>query len=115
MPSPVRPLAANFGDVRGTRRFYGLSQVFKVPAASDRAHTTDIAIISSPAIGDAYRLGETVEVEVTYSEAVSVRGTPAVGLSVKHAIENYDIEYNAAYVRGPGRRSWSSPSRCRAA
>ena len=102
MPSPVRPLASNFGDVRGTRRFYGLSQVFKVPAASDRAHTTDIAIISSPAIGDAYRLGETVEVEVTYSEAVSVRGTPAVGLSVKHAIENYDIEYNAAYVRGSG-------------
>ena len=102
MPTPVRPLAANLGDVRGTRRFYGLSQVFKVPAASDRAHTTDIAIISSPAIGDAYRLGETVEVEVTYSEAVSVRGTPAVGLSVKHAIENYDIEYNAAYVRGSG-------------
>ena len=102
MPSTVRPLASHFGDVRGTRRFYGLSQVFKVPAASDRAHTTDIAIISSPAIGDAYRLGETVEVEVTYSEAVSVRGTPAVGLSVKHAIENYDIEYNAAYVRGSG-------------
>ena len=102
LPSTVRPLAANFGDVGGTRRFYGLSQVFKVPAASDRAHTTDIAIISSPAIGDAYRLGETVEVEVTYSEAVSVRGTPAVGLSVKHAIENYDNEYDAAYVRGSG-------------
>ena len=102
MPSPVRPLAANLGDVRGTRRFYGLSQVFKVPAASDRAHTTDIAIISSPAIGDAYRLGETVEVEVTYSEAVSVRGTPAVGLSVKNATGNDDNEYDAAYVRGSG-------------
>ena len=64
--------------------------------------TTNISIISTPAIGDAYRLGETVEVEVTYSEAVSVRGTPAVGLSVRHATENYDIEYNAAYVRGSG-------------
>ena len=39
---------------------------------------------------------------MTYSEAVSVRGTPAVGLSVKHATENYDIEPNAAYVRGSG-------------
>ena len=102
MPSTVRPLASHLGDVRGTRRFYGLSQVFKVPAASDRAHTTDIAIISSPAIGDAYRLGETVEVEVTYSEAVSVRGTPAVGLSVKNATGNDDNEYDAAYVRGSG-------------
>ena len=101
-PYTVRPLASNFGDVRGERRFYGLSQVFKVPAASDRAHTTDIAIISSPAIGDAYRLGETVEVEVTYSEAVSVRGTPAVGLAVKNATERYDNEYDAAYVRGSG-------------
>ena len=102
LPYTVRPLASNFGDVRGERRFYGLSQVFKVPAASDRAHTTDIAIISSPAIGDAYRLGETVEVEVTYSEAVSVRGTPAVGLAVKNATERYDNEYDAAYVRGSG-------------
>ena len=64
--------------------------------------TAEISIISTPAIGDAYRLGETVEVEVTYSEAVSVRGTPLVGLSVRHATENYDIEPNAAYVRGSG-------------
>ena len=102
MPSTVRPLASHLGDVRGTRRFYGLSQVFKVPAASDRAHTTDIAIISSPAIGDAYRLGETVEVEVTYSEAVSVRGTPHIGLSVKNATGNADNEYDAPYVSGSG-------------
>ena len=39
---------------------------------------------------------------MTWSEAVSVRGTPAVGLSVKNATENYDNEYNAAYVRGSG-------------
>ena len=82
------------------RRLFGLSQVFVVGGASPS--TTDISIISNPGIGDTYRLGETVEVEVTYSEAVTVRGTPAVGLSVKHAIENYDIEYNAAYVRGSG-------------
>ena len=73
-----------------------------MPAASDKARTTDIAIISSPAIGDAYRLGETVEVEVMYSEAVTVRGAPLVGLSVKNATGNDDNEYDAAYVRGSG-------------
>ena len=85
-----------------TSHYFGLSQVFVVDADRTTPATTDISIISNPAIGDAYRFGETVEVEVTWSEAVSVRGTPAVGLSVKHAIENYDIEYNAAYVRGSG-------------
>ena len=82
------------------RRVYGLSQVFVVRAPSPS--TTDISIISSPAIGDTYRLGETIEVEVTYSEAVTVRGTPSVGLSVKNAAETDDIEYDAAYVRGSG-------------
>ena len=81
---------------------YGLSQVFVVPAANDDPRTTDISIISTPAIGDTYRLGETVEIEVTYSEAVTVRGTPAVGLSVKSAAGSYDNEYEAAYVRGSG-------------
>ena len=85
-----------------TSHYFGLSQVFVVSADRTTPATTNISIISTPAIGDAYRLGETVEVEVTYSEAVSVRGTPAVGLSVKHATENYDIEPNAAYVRGSG-------------
>ncbi len=82
--------------------FYGLSQVFKVPAASDKARTTDISIISSPAIGDAYRPGGTVEVEVTYSEAVSVRGAPHIGLSIRSATGNSDNEYEAPYVRGSG-------------
>ena len=82
--------------------FYGLSQVFEVLAASANPRTTDIAIISSPASGDAYRLDETIEVEVTYSEAVIVRGTPHIGLSVKNATGNSDNEYDAAYVRGSG-------------
>ena len=98
------PLCHSYQPLQtGTRNpVYGLSQVFKVPLASEKARTTDIAIVSTPAIGDAYRLGETVEVEVTYSEAVSVRGTPHIGLSVKNAVERYDNEYDAAYVRGSG-------------
>ena len=85
-----------------TAHYFGLSQVFVVDADRTTPATADISIISSPAIGDTYRLGETVEVEVTWSEAVSVRGTPAVGLSVKNATESYDNEYDAAYVRGSG-------------
>ena len=96
----LRDHAAN-GSIN-TSHYFGLSQVFVVDADRTTPATTNISIISTPAIGDAYRLGETVEVEVTWSEAVSVRGTPAVGLSVRHAIENYDIEPNAAYVRGSG-------------
>ena len=98
------PLSQSYQSltIGSSNPFYGLSQVFKVPLASDRARTTDIAIISSPAIGDAYRLGETVEVEVMYSEAVTVRGAPLVGLSVKNATGNDDNEYDAAYVRGSG-------------
>ena len=100
--SPLSASSALASSSGSALAFYGLSQVFKVPAASDKARTTDIAIISSPAIGDAYRLGETVEVEVMYSEAVTVRGAPLVGLSVKNATGNDDNEYDAAYVRGSG-------------
>ena len=100
--SPLSASSAEASSSGSALAFYGLSQVFKVPAASDKARTTDIAIISSPAIGDAYRLGETVEVEVMYSEAVTVRGAPLVGLSVKNATGNDDNEYDAAYVRGSG-------------
>ena len=60
-----------------TAHLYGLSQVFVVKAGLTAPATTDISILSTPAIGDTYRLGETVEIEVTYSEAVTVRGTPA--------------------------------------
>ena len=94
----------NEGNATITQRYrvYGLSQVFAVSAADDELRTTGISILSTPAIGDSYRLGETVEVEVTYSEAVTVRGTPLVGLSVKSATGTDDIEYEAAYVRGTG-------------
>ena len=100
LSGPLQSSAVNAS--LNTNHLYGLSQVFVVKAGSTTPATTDISIISSPAIGDTYRLGETIEVEVTYSEAVTVRGTPSVGLSVKNAAETDDIEYDAAYVRGSG-------------
>ena len=111
--STTSPLKQGITTI-GNYRLYGLSQVFVVSADRTTPATTDISIISTPAIGDAYRLGETVEVEVTYSEAVSVRGTPAVGLSVRSATEDYDNELDAAYVRGSGTTklvfAWTVPS-----
>ena len=95
-------LALGPTGITAPQHFYGLSQVFKVSLANEKARTTDIAIVSSPAVGDAYRLGETVEVEVTYSEAVSVRGAPLVGLSVGSATGDSENEYEAAYARGSG-------------
>ena len=99
--SPTAPLKQGITTI-GNYRLYGLSQVFVVDADRTTPATTDISIISNPGIGDTYRLGETVEVEVTWSEAVSVRGTPSVGLAVRSATESKDNEYDAAYVRGSG-------------
>ncbi len=99
--SPTTPLKQGI-TTTGNYRLYGLSQVFVVDADRTTPATTDISIISNPGIGDTYCLGETVEVEVTYSEAVSVRGTPSVGLAVRSATEESDNEYEAAYVRGSG-------------
>ena len=111
--SPTTPLKQGITTI-GNYRLYGLSQVFVVDADRTTPATTDISIISTPAIGDAYRFGETMEVEVTYSEAVSVRGTPSVGLAVRSATEESDNELEAAYVRGSGTTklvfAWTVPS-----
>ncbi len=41
-----------------------------------------VALISSPARGDTYRLGETVEVVVEFDRAVTAAGTPQVALTI---------------------------------
>ena len=87
-----------------TGRLYGLSQVFVVKADLSTPTTNDISIISSPAAGGAYRLGETIQIKVTYSDTVTVGGTPGVGLSIKSATGTDDNEYNALYSHGSGTR-----------
>ena len=91
--------ATTRGPRFGDHRFFGLSQIFKVSAA---AATTGISVISSPAIGDTHRRGETMEFEVTYSEAVDVRGTPRIGLAVSTHDRSFLVEFEAVYVRGSG-------------
>ena len=42
----------------------------------------DIYFVSSPAKGDTYELGETIELVVVFGKGVTVTGTPRVGLTV---------------------------------
>ena len=79
-----------------------VSQVFKVPEANEAARATAISIISSPASGDTYRLGETIEFEVTFSEAVAVRGAPQLALVMRDASDDAASEFRAGYVRSSG-------------
>ena len=52
--------------------------------ASDDAQpeVRDIAFISSPARGDTYELGETIEVRVEFDRAVTTTGSPQVALTI---------------------------------
>ena len=43
---------------------------------------TDVAITSSPASGDAYDAGETITVDVTFDQAVTVEGAPNLALTI---------------------------------
>ena len=79
---------------------YGLSPVFVVKEAQTTASA--LSIISTPAIGDTYRLGEVIEFEVTYSEAVDVRGTPQLALVMRDGSGNAASEFAARYVSGTG-------------
>ena len=70
------------------------------PATAPSA--TALSITSSPALSDTYRLGETIEFEVTFSEAVNVRGTPQLALVMRDASDNAASEFAARYVYGTG-------------
>ena len=94
------PLSFN-NQVLNTGRYplYGLSQVFKIPAANEAPRATAITIPGSraPASGDTYREGETIRMEVTVSEPAAVHGTPFLGLSIQKA-DGTEGEYEAAYL-----------------
>ena len=88
---------------------YGLSLKFQVATAAQRPRATAVRIVSSPVWGDTYRAGESIEFEVTFSEAVTVIGAPELALGPKNAAETYHRHLRARYARGTARRRWSSP------
>ena len=97
--SPFQAGSASRGNLNP---LYGMSQVFRVPTASQGTRATDLSIVSSPALGDTYRLGEAIEFGVTFSEAVDVRGTPQLALVMRDASDDAASEFRAGYVRGAG-------------
>ena len=71
-------------------------------AAPEAPEATGVAIVSSPADGDTYALGETIRVAVTFDEAVDVDtagGTPALTIDMDPADWG---EKQAAYESGTG-------------
>ena len=92
-------LRNTFGCRTGSRPLVAVSQLFVVPNAAQSARATTISIISSPARGDTYGLGETIEFEMTFSEEVGVRGTPQLALVMRDASDDAASEFRAGYVR----------------
>ena len=74
-------------------RLYGLSPVFRVEAP-DAPYATTAAITTDPANRADYRAGEVVKATVTFSEEVTVMGTPQLPLRIG------DEERDADYVAG---------------
>ena len=84
-------------------RLYGLSQVFVVDSSADPGPSASaVSIVSTPALGDTYRRGETVLFEVTFSEAVTVRGTPQLAIGPKNRDDPYHGHIRPSYVYGSG-------------
>ena len=81
------------------KTLYGLSQTFVVEAGTA---TTGISVISEPSLGDTYRRGERIEVEVTYGVNVVVSGTPRIALAFATHDRGYLVRFDASYLRGSG-------------
>ena len=100
--SSAKPLTGSDGSNSEQRRLYGLSPVFKVATSTEGPSTSSIELNVSRASGDIFGLGESVGITVTFSEAVIVRGSPRIGLSIGEIDNENDGEYEAAFV-GYGR------------
>ncbi|MYC36755.1 MAG: hypothetical protein F4X66_07555 [Chloroflexi bacterium] len=63
-----------------------------------------VAITSTPASGDTYGRRETIAVTVTFTEAVTVTGTPRVRILIRCVKKNpaKDCKRRAAYASGSG-------------
>ena len=61
---------------------------------------TGLAVTSTPDAGDTYDTDETIEISVTFSAAVDVRGTPSLTFSMGNSGET--VSTDAAYASGTG-------------
>ena len=90
---PPNALSLNGGTIQATDRLTDADLTHaavapeldkKVDGSSDVAppRVRDIYFASSPARGDTYQLGETIEVEVEFDRAVKATGNPLVALTI---------------------------------
>ena len=63
---------------------------------------TGVSVVSSPASGDTYMMGETIRIRATFSEAVTVTGTPGLNIDMDPA--HWGTK-RAAYAGGSGTAS----------
>ena len=73
-----------------------LAAPYSAQADGDMPTVTNIAVTSSPASGDTYGAGETIEVTATFSESVTVAGVPVLQINVGGSYQK------AGYASGSG-------------
>ena len=82
----------------------------EITIIDDDSNITDVEVTSSPASGDTYGIGETIEISATFSTAVEVNGTPSLGLLA--GITLMDTSDQSAFIlpcrNVPIRGSWQS-------
>ncbi len=71
-------------------------------SSSGPPSVSGVSVVSSPASGDTYLLGETIRIRATFSEAVTVTGTPTLSIDMDPAEWG---EKQAAYASGSGTSS----------
>ena len=76
-------------DLQASLGLYGLSEVLLVEAP-DTPYATVAAITSDPANSSDYRTGETIKATVTFSEDVTVTGTPRLPLHIGDNVRDAD-------------------------
>ena len=68
----------------------------EITIIDDAPNITEVEVTSSPGRDDTYGIGETIEIEATFSTSVDVDGNPGLGLRV-------DSDWRSArYLRGSG-------------
>ena len=72
------------------------------PTTSGSPAVTGVSLVSSPASGDTYMLGETIRIRATFSEVVSVTGGPTLEIDMDPA--HWGTK-QAAYASGGGTSS----------
>ena len=83
---------------RGSRSAGEYEAADEMTAAVAANAVASVAIVSAPADGDAYGMGETVEVAATFAAPVAIRGAPGLTLDMGGTARM------AAYARGAGTR-----------